>query len=624
MFTPAEIAAAVTASRDEFANVFLRAQKEADIPLADRLKFNAVTLLADDRQAFTEAATHACNNGWDAALVDELIESDCESGVLRVGRMAALVNNANLQAIHNTAQGVNHPHAVARGLTNGSRWTGNVLIDLAPVGTGVLIAPHLFLTAWHVVAPLFRMVNGQHEPIADATGRLRIDFDAVALPRLQGQTFRPARQVRPHPNWCPMFRACHIVEQNHRLPANLQELEGKWDFAIIRLAEPVGIERNWAALDGRIPVPRAKDKIYVFQYPNGPLQRYHDHEIVAATTANQLAVPKLRFLHTVNANPGSSGGPCFDKDFELFGLHQGVWQNSANPADVVNRGVPINRICETIDAETNKLPPLEPSEAPVWSLGDTNQNAAVIGCDAFLTDLWSSALPGGNRVVNITGETGAGKTIRLLVAEMLLTEANHLKVVVDAPSAVVKTPVEFAQHLCKLAGAMLPTLTPPDQVNSTLPLWRKDILVPAIVSALQTARRDRLTWLLFKDLNRCTTFGEGTSEVLYLLYQQVLTNPWLRFILDGMQGNVAEDVKRAMTFHGISAISEAEVLTYLRRRIVELQLDPETLGLPGRARGLHRDYMMHWNDPMKRAGAAKELAFRVGMTIKDDLATAGY
>ncbi len=623
MTIPEQIAAAVTASRGEFGDIFLRAQKEAGIPLNERFHFDAITQAGDDRQAFLQAAQYAYDNGWDEALVEEIIESDCETGILRTVRLDTSSTDVNLQAIPNIVRGLANPVQAIRGITNAMRWTGNVMVDGAPSGTGVLIAEHLFLTAWHVVGKLFRKKSGQYSPAADATERLRVVFDAVSLPGRGGQRLRQGRPVLPHRNWCPLFRTCHEDERRNSLPANLTELDGMWDFAIIRLAEAIGVERNWASLDVRIPVPRATGMLYVFQYPIGPLQRFDVHEVVAATADNQAAVPRLRFLHTVGTNPGSSGGPCFDRDFELCGLHQGEWKNSLAPTNRVNRGVPMSRICEAINSEPNNLPPLDVTERPVWSLGETAESAPVIGCDLFRADIVAAALPGGNRVINISGDPGSGKTLRLLVAELILTERNHLKVVIDTPSAAVLSAEDFGRHLCRLAGESLPQLTPPDQVNSTVALWRKDILVPAIVSVLQTARRGRTTWILVKDLNRCANFGEGTSEVLYSLYLQVLTNPWLRFVLDGMQGNVAEDLKRVTTYHLVPQFSLNDILTYLRRRTVEVELDPDTLGLPGCALGLHRRYMQNQNEPAKRGSSVKELVVSVIEAINDFLETQG-
>lgn len=617
MSTPAEIAAAVTASRGEFSNIFLLAQ-EGPILFGNRKPFEALMPSADDRQAFEQAATYARENGFDTALVNELIKAQRENGALLTARMAAAPDDSPLQAIHKTAQGFFDPLTVARGLLNGTQCSANVIIDGDSAGTGVLIEPHLVLTAWHVVRPLFHLDAGVWKCDDKQSHRLRIDFDVAALSEGQSQTVPRPLSVDADDAWCSIFVACHDEEAHNRLPADPTELEYKWDFAVIRLKQAFGKQRYCATLDDHIPIPRATDKIYVFQYPKGNVLRYHDHEIYEPELAWRAAVPRLRFLHTASTDHGSSGGPCFDKEFHLFGLHQGVWTNG--PAGkVVNRGIPITRIHEAIRKASERLP----SVNPIWSLEDVLKSA-VIGCDPFQAEVWATARSDGMPILSISGEPGTGKTLRVDVADLLLAEKDHLKIVVESPTSVALGAEAFARELCHLGGTTLPTLTPPDRVNSTLPLWLKQDLVPAIVKALGAARQTRTVWLMLKDLNRCATFGEGTSEVLYLLYQQVLTNPWLRFVLDGMQGNISQDLIGVMRFHPVSKISEEDILIYLQRRTNELRLDPATLGLPTRARGLHRSYMQQWNDPVKQGSAAKELAYRVSETIGDDLTTAGY
>lgn len=634
MFTAAQIAAAVTATRGEFAELFLRAQKLANIPFGDRTQFNAVGTDADDRKSFQQAATLAIDNGWDEQLVDEMIESDRETGVLRQARATA---TASLQAMNNLIQGLQNPITASRGLDNASRWTGNVVIDHRPAGSGVLFAPHLFLTAWHVVKPLFTKSGGQYRLRANAAGRIKVAFDGVLG---VGGTVRPSRQPQElgvHQDWCPLFVPCHAAELHHRLPPNLATLSGNWDFAVIRLAKPIGLERNYAKLNGQAPVPRAGGTIHVVQYPSGPVQWWHSNSIVAAANGQQSHIPSLRFLHSVNATTGSSGSPCFDMDFELFGMHQGVWANgpAGTGAGATNRGVPISRIWETL--EKTQLPTLDPIEAPVWTLGSEHNEAAVIGCDTFLGELWAATLPGGNRVLHLTNTSsaddnnrGGGKTTRALVAEQVLSPVNHLKVVIDAPGAVKRPVEEFARLLCEKAGTTLPQHTALADVHSTPALWIKDHLLPAVVEGLAKARGTRLVWLILKNLDHCAVYGDGTSDLLYELYQQVLTVPWLRVILDGMSGNFAEALKPLTTYHIVPgspnnpAVSREDILTYLQRRTVQLQLTVGPPDLTVQARRLHREYLLEWNDINQRAKATANLVRKVAETVSDYMATDGF
>src|SRR5207244_3829891 len=139
-----------------------------------------------------------------------------EDGTLRQVHLEELPGNATLQAIVNSARGFADPHALARGVTNGMRWTGKVLVDNQPLGTGVLVLPHLFLTAWHVVKGLFSQNAGQWEPDTAAADRLRIEFDDYLFRRRQRTIAQQPLAIGAHQNWCAFFRPCHAEELQQR------------------------------------------------------------------------------------------------------------------------------------------------------------------------------------------------------------------------------------------------------------------------------------------------------------------------------------------------------------------------------------------------------------------------
>jgi hypothetical protein len=91
-------------------------------------------------------------------------------------------------------------------------------------------------------------------------------------------------------------------------------------------------------------------------------------------------------------------------------------------------------------------------------------------------------------------------------------------------------------------------------------------------------------------LNRCDTFGENTSEFLYLLYERVLTTDWLRVVLDGMKGDVSGNLSPRAIRHLTAAIQEDQVLAYLRRRLQQLGETFAEKELKVVARGAFGDY----------------------------------
>ena len=589
MSTAEAIAAAVRASRSEFADIFLRAQSH--LPMDQKRHFDAVAPIGDKVAAFLAAAQHAFQHHWDSQLVDELIESDRECGALRLARVAESPGNAPLQAISNLSRGLADPEPLFRGLSNGMRWTGRVVVDARAMGSCVLVLPHVVLTAWHVVRDLFAPNGDEWQPIAEAAGRLRVEFDDYLFRRGSATVGQTPLGVGAHQNWCVDFRPCHREELNHRFPQILAELEGMWDFCLIRLKSAIGLDRRWIPIDPLVTVPRPDDVIYLFQHPQGGAQKVDSDVVLRPETAMKDAVPHLRFLHKANSAPGSSGGPCFTKDFLLCGIHQGTWNGSAAAGDVVNRSVPLGRICDYLKTQMHWPPELESHESPSWSLGANAGFAPVIGCDPFQTDLWSAALSGRKPLLVISGSKGSGKTFRTQVCGLLLKEANHLKVNLNAPQTATKDAHGFAASLCDAAGSPLPTLLTPVEANTTVSAWLKDELLRNVMTSLKTARQgNRLVWIILTDLNRCNTFGEQTSEFLYLLYQQVLTHDWLRIVLDDMQGSIPESLKPSMLRHQVAPIQRAEIQHYLQRRLAELQIPFGELDLHAQVNRLYRKY----------------------------------
>jgi hypothetical protein len=390
-----------------------------------------------------------------------------------------------------------NPEPTIRGMINATRWTCKVVIDNQAKGTGVLILPHIVLTAWHVVRDLFQFDGTRWVRRPGAAKRLRVDFDDYLFQTQQTLAPRLPLSVSAHDlDWCPYFCPCHAEELNDRFPKSLAELEGMWDFALLRLAVPVGLERRWAVADPLTALPRSNDFIYILQHPAGAPQKIDTDAIIEPDASVRAAVPGFRFLHRVNVVSGSSGSPCFTREFELCGIHQGTWNGSAGAGTTVNRGVPIGRIMEYLDKYDKAPLELGPQDAPIWSLGVESSFRPVIGCDAFQAEIWKMALVGQKRLLVIDGADKSGKTFRTEVCDALLNQERHLKIRIAMPQAAVLNAPSFAALLCREAGAALPPLVPVSETNTTPTTWRKDELLEKVMAALNAARNGpRLVWI---------------------------------------------------------------------------------------------------------------------------------
>jgi hypothetical protein len=597
-----EIARALRASRAEFDTMFLQAQAEVGDPFTERKHFEAVVDPSlSDVAAFEAALRFAQAKGWLETLVNIIIDAGLEDGSLTriLTEDRASQGDAALQAMTNLARGFEQPDIVYRGIGDGIRWTGKIIVDGVARGTGVLIGPNLVLTAWHVVKDLFSPdAAGEPHPIPASSTRLQVEFDDFLA--MIGRTLRPVTPLRvdAHQNWCISFSPCHNDELAGRLPANLAQLSGLWDYAVIRLTKAPGLMRRWASLDARSVVPRKDDSIILFQHAGGQPLKFDQHFIGDLDPPAPSAVPTFRFLHYANATGGSSGGPCFDKTFMLFGLHQGQWMNGSTNDRIINRGIPAVRIIEHIKAKIQELPGLEPSENPIWSLGEAKKYAPVIGTDDFQKVIWRSTIAGAPKLIVITGPKGSGKTFRVELLSAMLADGGHLKISLNADSVSKLGAEKLAELICTKAGAVPPVIVPLTEVNSTPSVWLKDELLAKAMSALDAARNRRLVWVSLTNLNNFDIANDDASQFLFLLYEQTLAVDWLRVVLDGMRGDIPARLNSQREIHRVSEITRADIETYLGRFKAELNLPIDQVTISALPKMLLQSYQDNLNwDP---------------------------
>jgi ABC-type dipeptide/oligopeptide/nickel transport system ATPase component len=623
MLTIEEMAQAITATRRDFSNLFLRAQ--VGLPLEERRTFEAlegVARSADDKQAFAAALRHARLRNWLDALIDAILADGLEDGHLAddVRRSANNTElNAQLQAILSAHPNLLQPYIFSKGVDNGMRWTGKILIDGSPQGTGLLIANNRVLTAWHVVKNLFFMnAEDRYEPDPAGGARLEVIFDDFLqmVGRGQGLRGRGMQRVNAHTQWCVAYSNCHEAELESKLPADLSVLEGHWDYAIIRLARPIGFNRGWANLDLKAAVPMPKEKVVLMQHPEGQTMRMVIADIADAETQQRTAIPRLRFLHYGDTTHGSSGGPCFDKSLVLFGFHQGEWTGVARPT---NRGVPIARVIEHMDGEYNALKQIEPDESLIWKLGPERAHAPVIGCDDFQQTILQSSLLDKPKIFEILGETGSGKTFHIEIVSAMLPDAGHLKINLKAEAISKMDALALANVICSEAGAVAPVFAPPSEIHSTTAVWLKDEVVRKLIEAIDRVRNGRFVWLSISDLNSFEIEGENASQMLFLLYEQILTVGWLRILLDGMRGDIPASLRELLHRHIVRDLTQQEIESYFQRLATYLNLNMGA-GIMVDASRLFRRYD---NDRLRdRATAVLRLSEAVMETAESYMAVA--
>jgi hypothetical protein len=212
-------------------------------------------------------------------------------------------------------------------------------------GTGFLVGPDLIMTNHHVVADSL--------PAKPGAGGLVCRFDYLV--GSDGVEVRSGRTVGLAADWL-------VCAQPHdpsdvSLTANGPPAADALDFALLRLAEPVGDlprkgdpapdnpARGWIGVDRSLAAGEGDD-IFILQHPDGAPLKLGVGRITA------LFAQGLRMRHDVTTEPGSSGSPVLDRALRLIGLHH-VGDPNAFRNALWNQAVPVANIIAFLDGKVD-------------------------------------------------------------------------------------------------------------------------------------------------------------------------------------------------------------------------------------------------------------------------------
>ena len=107
---------------------------------------------------------------------------------------------------------------------------------------------------------------------------------------------------------------------------------------IVDAAAVPAAKRGWVTLPAVAPALTPGMPLFILGHPLGEsLKVSLDTNAVIAVNANQT-----RVRYATNTEAGSSGSPCFDRDWNLVALHH-AGDTSANPQ--YNEGIPVSALC---------------------------------------------------------------------------------------------------------------------------------------------------------------------------------------------------------------------------------------------------------------------------------------
>ncbi|PWV49142.1 serine protease [Chitinophaga sp. S165] len=607
-----EILNAIKATRSEFAELFMDIQIFEDVPV--KKDFNVIGRTGNDRQDFEKALMYAAAKGFLRGFANMLIAKGKENGSLTMyhinenSKQAAasqpatikpatngsatngsLANGAAVtprpaaneqianetvakepvavdrprilfEAMTNLRKGFSEPDIFAKGIIRNMKSTGKVCIDEQAEGTCLLVGHNIVITAWHVVKKLFDLQSGV--PQKDSHDRLTVVFDDVRIYLGAGIRNRGGVTYKAHKDWNVAHNSCHVSELVDNAPLEPSTLREHLDYILIRLEKVVTLDRPFESLDSTVKVPEPQKSIILFQHPAGFPMRF-DANVISDERIDGV-VPECRFLHFSNSLPGSSGGPCFNEEFRLFGIHQGKWKMTNDDTIVVNTGIPIERIKEDVRRRNIQLPQPEPSDFTLWQLDESHGFAPVIARDDLQYMIWKSINDNEKRLFNIRGADGHGKSYCIDLISFMLPKDRHLIIELEGTVLLNLDAVGLANLICTKAGSNPVTPPPVDEVNSTAIVWLRDEVLGAVIRSLDAVRDNKLVWICIKDLNKTDLLGLHTATFLNFLYEQLNQLSWLRIVLDGMQAVTPYLVRNREELYNCS-IRVDDIEVYLHR-----------------------------------------------------------
>jgi hypothetical protein len=312
------------------------------------------SLQNDKQQIVFELITKAGQEGWALKLLQTAREANPGNAELQILGQAIGMVPAGLPEAAELERMV-----TAMSMLDITAWrerlgaievrTCMVEIGNKPAGTGFLLAPDLVMTNYHVVEHAIKGTVG----VKPESIGLRFDFKRLA----DGTTINPGVVYRlvKGDGWlvdCSPYSALDTMAAPlaSQFPATTE-----LDYALLRVdgkpgTKPVGTlkmdkdapARGWMSVPAA-PYDFAPDSaLYIVQHPLGqPLKLALDTNSIM--NVNDV---RTRVRYRTNTDPGSSGSPCFDHDWNLVALH-----HSGDPAKVTptwNEGIPIDKILELL------------------------------------------------------------------------------------------------------------------------------------------------------------------------------------------------------------------------------------------------------------------------------------
>jgi hypothetical protein len=340
------------------------------------------------------------------------------------------------------------------------------------LGTGFLVGPNLVLTAYHTLT--HHIKNGLAIPRKPGDLCAFFDFydgDPIKDPDSPGIR---ARRVEFAPDWLMCSSESFstdgfLMPNDEAKPAN--PAINSLDFALIKLAESIGEytrsssggqRRGWIDLTKPLGANRRDDRIIIPQHPNGYPQRIDFGRYSVKYTDLDKSGTRLRY--DTETEPGTSGAPCFNQNFQVVGLHNAAYKPGGNASSkaIANQAISLRSILPrtTIGgAAEAPEPAVLPKPSRLWKVNDEQ---VILHRDSLLDWIGRAARlnPAGGRADRVYAGVGtgpnSGKTFSISILRTARRETGEPVVVIGSRSEAI--PTSARDFIFALAGQLsIPT-----------------------------------------------------------------------------------------------------------------------------------------------------------------------
>lgn len=373
-------------------------------------------------------------------------------------------------------------------------------------GSGMLVGPSTILTAWHVVHP---NPPGKPQPTD-----IRYDVEF-----LDGRVCAARMTAEVYP--------CTLAEYaDHQAPRSDAEVVDAHDLALLKLDRPLGLGAKYPALPRPPYEYRGRGDMILLHFPAGEAKGLEFGKF------RKIRGLLARWGHTIGTESGSSGGGCFDADFNLVGIHQG------GGATGRGRLVPAKRFPQTL------LNFIEKDTSPdfLWSLDGAVGSPIVLAREDFFRG-YHAARPAASRVRGLwvkrvdprDESAGLGFTFEILTR--LAARSPDLDLVrITLERCLEDLPNEIARRLTEAGYRTddVPAVNGAAENHTQLEAVNADRGRRAAIAA-NTAAEDRNIQLWLYIDHPTVAFRDADRWAFDGFVSQALLLPNLRLVLTGFE-----------------------------------------------------------------------------------------